>query len=73
MSGWQKVREGAKDLRRRVWYFTELNLQICKYAQKRQICRNNSKHELDFCSHQQAANFCHPAKCSNRSMAFEQC
>ena len=23
-------------------YFTELNLQICDYAQKRRICRGNS-------------------------------
>ena len=24
-------------------YFTELNLQICDYAQKRRICRENCK------------------------------
>ena len=25
-------------------YYTELNLQICNYAQKRRICRKNSTH-----------------------------
>ena len=28
-------------------YFTELNLQICDYAQKRRICRENCKNALD--------------------------
>ena len=28
-------------------YFTELNLQICDYAQKRRICRENSKYAPD--------------------------
>ena len=27
--------------------FTELNLQICYYAQKRRICRKNRKYALD--------------------------
>ena len=47
-------------------YFTELNLQICNYAQKRRICRENSKYALGekfdghFCPLQKAANFCTP-------------
>ena len=47
-------------------YFTELNLQICDYAQKRRICRENSKYAFDenfhgyFCLRRMAANFCHP-------------
>ena len=28
-------------------YFTELSLQICDYAQKRRICRENCKYALD--------------------------
>ena len=28
-------------------YFTELNLQICDYAQERRICRENCKYALD--------------------------
>ena len=48
-------------------YFTELILQICDYAQKRRICRENCKYALDgnfhchFCSRRKAAKFCHPA------------
>ena len=47
-------------------YFTQLNLQICDYAQKRRICRENCKYVLDenfhchFCSRRKAAKFCHP-------------
>ena len=47
-------------------YFTELNLQICDYAQKRRICRENCKYVLDenfhghFCPRRKAAKFCHP-------------
>ena len=47
-------------------YYTELNLQICNYAQKRRICRENSKYVLDknfyghFCARRKAVNFCHP-------------
>ena len=47
-------------------YVTELILQICDYAQKRRICRDNSKYALDenfhgnFCPRRKAANFCHP-------------
>ena len=47
-------------------YFTELNLQICNYAQKRRTCREKSKYALDerfyghFCPRWKAANFCHP-------------
>ena len=41
-------------------YLTELILQICNYAQKRRICRKNSKYALDenlydhFCPRQKA-------------------
>ena len=28
-------------------YFTELNLQICDYTQKRHICRKNCKYAFD--------------------------
>ena len=48
-------------------YFTELILQICDYAQKRRIWRENCKYALDenlhchFCSRRMAAKFCHPA------------
>ena len=28
-------------------YFTELNLQVCDYAQKQRICRKNCKYALD--------------------------
>ena len=28
-------------------YYTELNLQICDYAQKRRICRKNCKYAFD--------------------------
>ena len=47
-------------------YFTELDLQICNYAQKQRICCENCKYGLDenfhghFCPQQKAANFCHP-------------
>ena len=47
-------------------YYTELNLQICNYAQKQRICREKGKYALDeffyghFCPRQKAANFCHP-------------
>ena len=50
-------------------YFTELNLQICDYAQKRHICRENCKYAFDenfhghFCLWRKAAKFCHPALC----------
>ena len=49
-------------------YFTELNLQICDYAQKRRIWRENCKYALDknfhchFCSRRKAAKFCHPER-----------
>ena len=86
-AGWQKLCEGTKGLRRKVWtwtkililniyvilsrfthffeisgqksailgqevhyymvyiaFYTELNWQICNYAQKRRICRGNSKY-----------------------------
>ena len=48
-------------------YFTELNLQICNYAQKQRICRKNCKYAFDenfhghFCPQRKAAKFCHPA------------
>ena len=47
-------------------YFTELNLQICDYAQKPHIWRENCKYALDenfhcdFGSRRKAAKFCHP-------------
>ena len=47
-------------------YYTDSNLQICIYAQKRRICRENSKYALGekfyghFCPLQKAANFCTP-------------
>ena len=47
-------------------YFTELELQICNYTQKRRICRKNCKYVLNkkihghFCSRRKAAKFCHP-------------
>ena len=47
-------------------YFTELNLQICYYAEKQRICRKNCKYALDenfhdhFCPRRKAAKFCHP-------------
>ena len=37
-------------------YFTELNLQICDYAQKWRICRENCKYRL----YEKVAMFCHP-------------
>ena len=49
-------------------YFTELILQICDYAQKRRIWRENCKYALDenfhchFCSRRKAAKFCHPVR-----------
>ena len=48
-----------------ITYYTELDLQICNYMQKRRICRKNSKYALDenfydhFCPRRKAANFCH--------------
>ena len=36
-------------------YFTELNLQICDYAQKQRICRKNCKYALDKSFH---GHFC---------------
>ena len=48
-------------------YFTELILQICDYAQKRRICRENCKYALDerfhghFCPRRKPAKSCHPA------------
>ena len=47
--------------------YIELNLQLCNYAQKRRICRENSKYAPDenfcgyFCPRGKAANFYHPA------------
>ena len=48
-------------------YFTDLNLQICDYAQKQRNCRKNCKYAFDenlhghFCPRRKAANYCHPA------------
>ena len=47
-------------------HFTELNLQICNYAQKRRIFREHCKYAFDenfhghFCPRWKAAKFCHP-------------
>ena len=47
--------------------YTELNLQICNYAQKQRICHEKSKYALEkslydhFCPPRKAANFCDPA------------
>jgi len=49
-----------------VAYYSELNVQICDYAQKRRILRENGKNALDeyfhghVCLRRKAANFCHP-------------
>ena len=48
-------------------YYTEIDLQICNYAQKWRICRENSKYAPDkFCGHlcirRKDANFCHPVR-----------
>ena len=56
--------------------YTELNLQVCNYAQKRRICREKSKYALHesfyghFCPRWKAPNFCHPGPrwdCSKKS------
>ena len=53
-------------------YFPELILQICDFAQKRRIWRENCKYALNknchchFCSRRKAAKFCHPGVCRNR-------
>ena len=58
-------------------YCTELNLQVCNYAQKRWICRKNSQHAPDenfydhFCSCRKAANFCHPAPPPHRGKQLD--
>ena len=47
-------------------YYTELNLQVWNYAQKRRICGKNSDYAPDkklygyFCYRRKVANFCHP-------------
>ena len=53
-------------------YFTELNLPICDYAQKRRICRENCNCALDerfhghVCPRRKPAKSCHPSdKISN--------
>ena len=49
-------------------YYTELNVQICNYAQIQRICNENSKNALDesfyghFCPRRNVANFCHPGR-----------
>ena len=42
-------------------YYTELNLHLCNYAQKRRICRENSNENFygHFCFRRKAGNFCH--------------
>ena len=50
-----------------ITYYTEVNLQICNYPQKRRICRENSKYAFGgnsyghFCPRRKAANVCYPA------------
>ena len=57
-------------------YITELNLQICYYAQKRRICRENCKYVLDenlhghFCPRWKAAKFCHPGNNDTCTVCF---
>ena len=57
-------------------YFTELNLQICDYEQKRRIYRENCKYALDerfhghFCLRRKPAKSCHPAEVSDLCMYF---
>ena len=59
-----------------ITYFTELNLQICDYAQKRRICRENCKYVLDeslhghFCPRWKAAKFCHPGNNDTCTVCF---
>ena len=49
-------------------FYTELNLQICSYAQKRCICSEKGKYAPDenfyghVCPRLKAANFCHPGQ-----------
>ena len=62
--GQKKCSFGSKTVR--IAYYTELNVQFCNYAQKRRICRQNSKYASvkNFCGHfcrrREAANYCHP-------------
>ena len=48
-------------------YFTELGLQMCDYAQKRRICRENCNYALDerfhghVCPRRKPTKSCHPA------------
>ena len=52
----------------KIAYYTELNVQICNYAQKRRICCENSKYSPEknffgqFCPRRKAANLCHPGQ-----------
>ena len=47
-------------------YYTELNWQVCNYAQKGHICRKIIEYASDknlyghFCFRRKAANFCYP-------------
>ena len=57
-------------------YFTDLDLQICDYAQKQCICRENCKCVLDknfhghFCPQRKAVKICHPAVTSAKCHYF---
>ena len=59
-------------------YYTELNLQICNYAQKRCIFSENSKYAPDeniysyFCLRRKAANFCHPVGYCGRCLYYKE-
>ena len=63
--GQKKCSFGSKTVR--IAYYTELNVQFCNYAQKRRICRQNSKYAPvknlcgQFYRRRKAANYCHPA------------
>ena len=54
-------------------YFTELNLQICDYSQKRRICCEIGKYAFDknfhghCCPRRKAAKFCHPGTLAHQS------
>ena len=49
-----------------ITYYTDLNLQVCNYAQKQRNFGENRRYALDenlyghFCSRRKAANFGHP-------------
>ena len=60
-------------------YFTELNLQIWDYAQKRRIHCENCKYAFEenfhghFCPRRKAAKFCHPGETQHHLEIYNQC